>query len=379
MTTPRIVHVLTVADSLLFIDTVVKRARESGFEVVVVTSPDERLNAFGRKLGVQTIGVEMPRRVSPAQDWESLQALHRLFVRLRPTLVHSHTPKGGLLGTLAAEAAGVPVRLYQMRGLAYVTAREPLRTVLLTTERVTIASATHVICQSRSLRSEALTAGLVTEANSQVVLEGSNGVDAERFAPNEALGARLRLELKIPAAAPVIGFVGRLVRDKGIPELVEAFSRLDFPEAHLILAGPYEPRDPVDETTRARISAHPRIHALGPVKDPRDVYAASDFVVLPSHREGFPNVPLEAAAMGKAVITTRVSGCVDAIADGTTGQLVSVNAPVDLRAAFERYLSDPALAQKHGVAGRERVISRFSRDQVAKAMVEVYRRHMSGI
>lgn len=379
MTIPRIVHVLTVADSLLFIDTVVRRAKESGFEVMVVTSPDERLDAFGRRLGVRTIGVEMPRRVSPIQDWESLQALHRLFLRLEPTVVHAHTPKGGLLGTLAAEAAGVPVRLYQMRGLAYVTAKEPLRTVLLTTERLTIAASTHVICQSRSLQREALAAGLVTEGNSEVVLEGSNGVDAERFAPDAALGSRLRLELKIPAGAPVIGFVGRLVRDKGIPELVEAFSQLASSEAHLLLAGPYEPRDPVDETTRARIAAHSRIHLLGAVKDPRGVYAASDFVVLPSHREGFPNVPLEAAAMGKAVVTTRVSGCVDAVAEGVTGLLVSVNSPMELRAAFERYLSDPVLARNHGAAGRERVIARFSRDRIANAMVEVYRRQVSGI
>ena len=211
-----------------------------------------RCNPDGRRLGVQTIGVEMPRRVAPVQDWESLQALHRLFLRLRPSVVHAHTPKGALLGTLAAEAAGVPVRLYQMRGLAYVTAKEPLRTVLLTTERLTIAAATHVICQSRSLRQEALAAGLVGEANSEVVLEGSNGVDAQRFSPDDALGARLRVELKIPAGAPVIGFVGRLVRDKGIPELVEAYSQLTSTDVHLVLAGPYEPRDPVDETTRLR-------------------------------------------------------------------------------------------------------------------------------
>ena len=379
MTTPRIVHVLTVADSLGFIDTVVRKAKEGGFEVLVVTSPDERLHAFGRKLGVQTFGVEMPRRVSPAQDWESLQALHRLFLRLKPDLVHSHTPKGGLLGTLAAEAARVPVRLYQMRGLAYVTAKEPLRTVLLTTERVTITGATHVICQSHSLRKEALAAGLVTETNSEVVLEGSNGVDAERFAPDPALGSSQRLELRIPASAPVIGFVGRLVRDKGVPELVEAFSLLASSDAHLVLAGPFEPRDPVDEATRARISAHPRIHALGAVKDPRGVYAASDFVVLPSHREGFPNVPLEAAAMSKAVVTTRVSGCVDAVVEGATGLVVSVGAPLELRGAFERYIADPALARAHGAAGRERVIARFSRDRIAEAMVEVYRREVSGI
>lgn len=376
MTRGRIVHVLTVSDSLPFIDTVVRRATERGHDVVIVTSPDERLNAFGRRRGVQTIGVEMPRRVSPTQDWESLQALHRLFLRLKPSIVHSHTPKGGLLGTLAAHAASVPVRLYQMRGLAFVTARGPLRTVLLTTERLSCNAATHVICQSHSLHQQALVEKLVTRANSEVVLEGSNGVDAQRFAPDQALGAKLRGELGISSNAKVITFVGRLVRDKGIPELIAAFERLTATDVHLVLAGPYEPRDPVDESTRARIAAHPRIHTLGMLSDPRPAYAASDFVVLPSHREGFPNVPLEAAAMGKAVVTTRVPGCTDSIAEAVTGMLVPVNDPGALSEAFEAYLSHPELARTHGLAGRDRVQQQFSRERIADAMVDLYERHL---
>lgn len=377
--THRLVHVLTVADSLPFIDTVVQHAAQRGYEVVVVTSPDERLTAFGRRLGVETVGVEMPRRVSPSQDWESLQALHRLLVRLRPTLVHAHTPKGALLGTLAAHAAKVPVRLYQMRGLAYVTAREPLRTVLLTTERLTISAATHVICQSHSLHRQALEAKLVTRKRSEVVLEGSNGVDTRRFAPDAAAGEALRAKLGIGREARVVAFVGRLVRDKGIPELVEAFERLSAPDVHLLLAGPFEPRDPVDAATRARIEAHPRIHALGHVSDPRPVYAAGDFVILPSHREGFPNVPLEAAAMGKAVITTDVPGCIDAVAGGETGLIVPVDDATALQGAMERYLREPDLAVSHGVAGRARAGLRFSRTRIAEAMVALYDRQVSGI
>ena len=376
--THRLLHVLTVADSLGFIDTVVRRASARGYEVVVVTSPDERLNAFGRRLGVETVGIDMPRRVSPVQDWESLQALHRLIKRLSPTIVHAHTPKGALLGTLAAHAAHVPVRLYQMRGLAFVTAKEPLRTVLLTTERLTCSAATHVICQSHSLHRQALEAGLVTLDDSRVVLEGSNGVDAAKFAANPALGAKLRAELGIEPAAKVVAFVGRLVRDKGIPELIEAFEGLPG-DVHLVLAGPFEPRDPVDAQTRARLEGNPRVHLLGHVSDPRAAYAAADFVILPSHREGFPNVPLEAAAMGKAVITTDVPGCIDAVVHEQTGLIAKVNDAGALRAAMARYLSAPDAASCHGAAGRVRVEAQFSRERIADAVVDVYDEHVSAI
>ena len=365
----RLVHVLTVADSLVFIDAVVARARDDGWDVTVVTSPDPRLDAFGKKLGVRTVGIEMPRKVTPLGDARALAELYSLFRRLQPDVVHAGTPKGGLLGTLAAEAARVPVRLYQMRGLAFSTATGVLRGVLKTTELLSCAAATRVICQSHSLRAQALDEGVVSSEKSQVVLSGSNGVDASRFTPRDATA--LRAQLQIPPDARVVTFVGRLVRDKGVPELVRAF--LSLPGApHLVLAGPFEPRDPVDPETRERIKTHPRIHALGFVNDPRDAYAVADVVVLPSHREGFPNAPLEAAAMQKPVVATRIAGCTDAVADGATGTLVPVNDAVMLERALRRYLEDDALALAHGVAGRARVLREFSRDEVARAMVRLY-------
>lgn len=382
--TRRLVHVLTVADSLVFIDTVVRRATERGFDVTVVTSPDERLTAFGRRLGVRTVGVEMPRRVSPLGDWVALDRLRRLFERLRPDVVHAGTPKGGLLGTLAAQAVGVPVRLYQMRGLAYVTARGLLRGVLQSTERLSCHAATRVLCQSPSLHRQALSEGLVTAARSEVVLGGSNGVDLRRFAPgrHDAAGAALRARLGIDEDEVVFGFVGRLVRDKGVPELLEAFERLvarGEPRARLLVAGPFEPRDPVPEEVRRRLETHPRIHLLGQVGEPAPVYAASDVVVLPSHREGFPNVPLEAAAMERPVISTTVPGCVDAVADGETGLLVPVGAPGPLFEAMARYAADPVLRLAHGEAGRERVERDFSRERLADAFVDLYQREIAAI
>lgn len=378
----RVVHVLTVADSLIFIDEVVRRSLARGFEVTVVTSPDERLDAFGRRLGARTVALEMPRRVTPLGDWQALTKLHTLLGRLAPGVVHAHTPKGGLLGTLAAKAAGVPVRLYHMRGLPFVTLKGSRRALMQTTERVSCGAATRVLCQSPSLRRTALEHRLVDPARCEVVLKGSNGVDCDgRFLASRhvAAGQDLRASLGIPAQDVVIGFVGRLVRDKGVPELVSAFERLSraWPGAWLVLAGPYEPRDPVDAETRARIESHPRIRALGFVSDPAPVYAAADVVALPSHREGFPNVPLEAAAMERPVVSTRVDGCTDAVEDGVTGLLVGGADGEALGAALGRYLGDAELRRRHGQAGRARVERDFRREHIADAVVDVYEREIA--
>ncbi|MCC6338247.1 MAG: glycosyltransferase family 4 protein [Myxococcales bacterium] len=370
-----------MADSLVFVDEVVRRSKARGFEVTVVTSPDERLAAFGRRQGVATVALDMPRRVTPLGDWQALRRLHALLRSLQPGVVHAHTPKGGLLGTLAAEAAGVPVRLYHMRGLPFVTLKGPMRALMQTTERVSCRAATRVVCQSPSLRRTALERRLVAPERCEVILKGSNGVDCDgRFQPARQAesGRALRASLGIPPDDLVVGFVGRLVRDKGVPELVLAFERIAStrPKAWLLLAGPYEPRDPIDAQTRRRIESHPRIRTLGFVSDPGPVYAAADVVALPSHREGFPNVPLEAAAMERPVLSTRVDGCTDAVEDGVTGTLVGVEDVGALTAALDLYAADPDLRRRHGLAGRARVEADFRRDRIAEAVVDLYEREM---
>ncbi len=373
-----LVHVLTVADSLPFIREQVAEAKRRGMTVLVVTSKDERLDRFGRDLGVRTVGVEMPRRVSPMGDWEGLQRLAELFRRVRPDLVHSHTPKGGLLGALAAASAEVPVRIYQMRGLPYVTLRGALRLVTMTTERLSCRAATRVVCQSRSLLRTALEDRLCPEGKATVVLEGGNGVDADgRFNPSRGADARqrLRAEWKVGDEVVVL-FVGRLVRDKGIPELLEAFASLRSTRAcRLVLAGPLEERDALDEATVRRLSGD-GVLSLGFRSDTEALYAASDVVVLPSHREGFPNVPLEAASMGLPVVSTLVPGCTDAVQDGVTGTLVPVNDAVSLARALDGYLASAELRRRHGSAGRARVLEVFRREAIVAAMMGLYEREL---
>jgi glycosyltransferase involved in cell wall biosynthesis len=375
-----LVHVFSVADSLIFVKDQVRRLCELGMDVTLVTSPDERLKTTGMELGVRTVGIPMARRVSPLEDWESLGRLRSLFDELRPDLVHAHTPKGGLLGMLSAAASNVPVRLYQMRGLAYVTLSGRMRALLQTTERVSCRAATRVICQSRSLLETATSDRLLPAHRAEVVLEGSNGVDVARFQRGRWAdeGQALRASWGAVADDVVFLFVGRLVKDKGVPELLEAYARVRAlnPRAQLVLVGPLEDRDALEPETVAQLSA-PGVRSLGFQSNPAPFLAAADVLVLPSHREGFPNAPLEAAAMGLPVVSTPVPGCRDAVEDGVTGVLVPVANAAALADAMQRYVAEPVLRRRHGRAGLERVKRHFRREVITEAVMDLYARELS--
>jgi lipopolysaccharide/colanic/teichoic acid biosynthesis glycosyltransferase len=244
-----------------------------------------------------------------------------------------------------------------------MTASGLRRALLRSTERVSCALATRVLAVSRSMRDEAVRSGLVRAEKIDVLLGGTaNGIDAALFAPATAQQrAAARRSAGIPADARVIGFVGRLVGDKGVRELVEAWGRIreQFPDAHLLLVGGVEERDAVPPATLARIRGDARVHETGWLDDPRPLYAAMDLLALPSYREGFPTVPLEAAACGLPVVATRVPGCTDAVEDGVTGVLVP--------------LRDPDLRRAHGRAGRERVARDFGQEALWEAIDAEYR------
>ena len=373
-----IVHILTVPDSLAFLRGQPAYMRERGHRLTVITSPGPALDVFGEREAVEVHGVAMPRRISPAQDAKTVLRLVRLVQRLAPDIVHAHTPKGGLLGTVAASIARVPFRLYHMRGLPFVTAHGLQRALLMTTERTSCALATRVIAVSASLREVAVEARLCRRDKITVLGGGSgNGVDSGRFDPariGSAAGRSLRARLGIPEDALVVGFIGRLVRDKGVVELAAAFRELKarFANVHLLVAGPFEERDPVPPETRAALESDSSVHLLGFVEDTAPLYAAMDVLALPTYREGFPNVPLEAAAMQVPVVATRIPGCVDAVADGDTGILVPPRDASALAMALAEYLGNPRLREAHGRAGRTRVLESFRRERIWDALARIY-------
>jgi lipopolysaccharide/colanic/teichoic acid biosynthesis glycosyltransferase len=239
------------------------------------------------------------------------------------------------------------------------------RTLLRWTERVSCALARRVTAVSESLRRRAAAEG-VCRAEKIVVLGAGtvNGVDAERrFAPSPCPyeAAVARRACSIPSEVRVLGFVGRLVRDKGVEDLAAAWAELreEFPDLHLLIAGSFEPRDPVSDGTRKMLESDPRVRLAGHVESMRPLYSIMDVVALPTYREGFPQVPLEAAAMERPVVATRVTGCVDAVVDGETGTIVDARDPRALAEAIRAYLKDPSLRHAHGRAGRARVLRDF--------------------
>lgn len=376
----RIVHVTTIPMSLLyFLPGQPEAMRGAGFEVHVISSPGADLVSFGRTERVSTHAVQMTRRITPIRDLVALVRLYRTIRRLRPAIVHAHTPKGGLLGMMAAALARVPVRIYHIHGLPLVTRRGFRRALLRFTEQVSCLCATQVLCVSRSVRDVAVREGIVRRPPT-VLLGGSiNGVDARtRFTPlvKPVQRQRVRLASGIPGGALVIGYVGRIVRDKGIVDLAAAWQELErsIPNAHLLAVGPFEAEDALPTEVERALREDPRVHLHGVDWDTPPLYAAMDVVVLPSYREGLPLVPLEAAAMELPVVATRIPGCVDAIQDGITGTLIAPRDPAALVQAIRRYLLDPQLAVEHGRAGRAWVLREFDQQRVWAALASEYRR-----
>lgn len=377
----KLVHITTVADMLPFFTGQVGYVKDRGYEVEAIASPGKDLDRFATAEKIPAYAVPMTRRITPLRD---LLALARLWFRLRqskPQIVHAHTPKGGLLGMIGAWLTGVPVRIYHIHGLPLMTATGWKRQLLRWTEKVSCALAHHVLCDSHSVREVAVAEELCPAGKVGVLLGGSvNGVDAAVAFNPATVGSQVRADVRsaygIPSDAIVAGFVGRLVRDKGIAELAAAWALLreDFPKLHLLIVGVFEQQDPVPAEAKAVLRSDSGIHLTGAVAEVTSFYAAMDVVVLPTYREGLPVVPLEAAAMELPVVATRIPGCVDAIEDGVTGMLVPVRDAAALAAALRIYLCDPELRRNHGRAGRARVLSQFRQEAIWEAVYQEYER-----
>ena len=369
----RLVHVTTVPGTLMFLSGQPRYLRQRGFEVMTISSPGPALERFEQSEEVEGHSVPMSRAMTPGRDAVALLRLVRLLWRLRPDIVDAQTPKGGLLGMIAASLAAVPVRIYHVHGLRFTTARGLSRCVLRLTERVTCALATRVLCVSRSVADLALSDGVAPPDRTAVLLGGSiNSVDATgRFsAPSLEEVAAARAALGLPASARVVGFVGRLVREKGLVELWRAWRTLrdELPDLRLVVVGPIEPQDPIPREVLASLSSDPRVLMAGLQWDTPRYFRAFDVLALPTYREGFPVVPLEAAAMRLPVVATRVPGCVDAVVDGVTGTLVPARDAASLTAALRAYLVDPELRRRHGDAARARVVRDFDQERIWSAL-----------
>ncbi|BDU52027.1 glycosyl transferase [Limnohabitans sp. INBF002] len=345
------------------------------FEVALVTSPGCELNRLAHE-GVSVHVVPMRRGISPLQDFVSVCRMVLLMFELRPEIVHSYTPKAGLVCMLAAWLCRVPIRVHTFTGLIWPTRQGWKQRMLKTVDSLLCACATHIVPEGRGVLQD-LQAGQITSKPLYVIGHGNvAGVDVEYFSPHasglEYACAQLRLLYKIEKTDFVYAFVGRLNRDKGVNELLAAFENLPN-HSRLIVVGGLDDTAPVSNQAMSTLTSHPRIHWVGFQHDIRPALLAADVLVLPSYREGFPNVVLQAGAMERPVVATDISGCNEIIAPGLNGWLVPVKNTQALTLTMRQALNTPVTSlQAMGRSARKRVVERFERGEHWRRMLAFY-------
>ena len=346
-----------------------------GYEVVALSSPGEALDEIRKREKVRTIAVAMQRHISPVNDLRSLWKLIRAFRREKPDMVHSMTPKAGLLCMMAAWICRVPVRIHTFTGLVFPTSTGLKRKILMATDWLTCACATHVIPEGEGVKNDLIT-NRITRKPLRVLGYGNvRGIDLNRFDPENPEVIKAADEIRNQNVLTFI-FIGRLVGDKGITELVKAFCRLnkELPDTRLLLVGREEPQlDPLDSSTLKEISDNPAIEAIGQKGDVRPWLLASDIFVLPSHREGFPNVVIEAGAMGLPSIVTDINGSREIIHDGENGLIVPVKNANALYEAMKHLAETPEKIKAMAANARPMIASRFEQSFVRQCLKDYYK------
>lgn len=362
-----------------FYGDLLKTLRDQGADLCVVSSDDERLQKFSAETNCPVFPVTITRKMTPIGDVRACLKIFRFFRKSRFDLLHVHTPKGGVIGLVAAFLARLPVRVYTIHGLPMETASGMSRRVLWLMEKLSCSLATRVLAVSESLREKVIQEKLCPPHKISVLGSGTAcGIEIERFCLNDDViraGRDVRRRLEIPDTGIVVGFVGRMTPDKGVETLIDAFLRLEQqrPDVWLLLAGPLDKvRGTFAPALLETIAEHPRIKAVLEHVDPALYFAAMDIVTLPSRREGFGLTLLEAGAMQRPVVATRVTGCVDAVVDGRTGFLVPPDSPEAFAEAITTLLESNELRDAFGMTAKKRVLEKFSRKDLVQAHLAFY-------
>ena len=374
MSRKKIIRTSTVSTSLNTFCRGTLRRLANTYDVVAVSTPDDELREMAQREGIRVIGVPMRRPIAPLRDIVSLWRLIRVFRRERPTMVHSITPKAGLLSMIAAWICRVPVRLHTFTGLVFPTATGLKQRILMLTDRITCACATHIVPEGEGVKADLINYN-ITRKPLQVLGYGNvRGIDLNHY----------RRSLEVMAAAQSISrsdvftfvFVGRVVRDKGINELVEAFVRLHQaePATRLILVGRFEDNlDPVSGKTRLAIERCDAIEAAGSQSAVRTWLAAADALVFPSYREGFPNVVIEAGALDLPSIVTDINGSREIIVHGKNGVIVPPRNAQALLQAMTQFVQNPQATQAMAAIARKMIASRFEKSFVEQCLIDYYK------
>ena len=371
-----ILHVVNIYFVLpYFIGDQFKYFKEKGYNMNVVCSPSEYLSDYAQKQGFEYMESSINRNISIVQDFASIRNICKFVKKQKIDIVVGHTPKGGLLAMIAGWLMRVPIRIYVRHGLVYETSKGLKRFMLMSVDRLASFCSTKVVCVSPSVLRKSIEDHLAPIKKQMIWHKGTcNGIDTlNHFNPAEIVPARLtdlKARYGIEEEDFVIGYSGRLVKDKGIIELVRAFDKLQRADnCKLLLVGMFEKRDALPEDIQERILNDSRIIYTGFINDGMEYfYSMMDIYVLASYREGFPTGVLEAQAMEKPVITTRVTGCCDSIIDGRTGFFVN-NTADDIAKKIDKIRLGKVI---DGCEGRKWVIENFDSRLVWKEIEKLY-------
>lgn len=370
----KIIRATTIPMSLDIFCRDMLREMSEEYDVVALSSPGEEMAVVAEREGVRTISVPMERHISLLKDIKSLFALIKVFRNEKPYAVHSMTPKAGLLCMIAAWLTKVPVRIHTFTGLVWPTSKGITRAILKTTDKITCACATHIIPEGQGVMNDLMNGGITKKPMKVLGYGNVRGIDMQHYDRTEEVMAEAD-KIRNDGVFTFV-FVGRIVGDKGINELVSAFKRLHekYEQARLLLIGWFETQlDPVSEETRRIIEEMVSIEAVGQQADVRAWYAASDCFVFPSYREGFPNTVIEAGALGLPSIVTDINGSREIIIEGENGVIVPVRDADALYDAMEMMLTDEQKRLAMAGNARRLIETRFEKGYVRKCQLDFYR------
>jgi len=355
----------------------------NGFDVKGVSSEGEELREVRENEGIVMEAINMSRKITPFQDLKSLWEMWNFLRKEKPQIVHTHTPKAGIIGMLAARLAGVPHRLHTVAGLPLMEATGTKRKILNFVEKLTYSSATRVYPNSKGLYDFILQNNFTQSNKLKIIGNGSsNGINTTFFSSEQVTETErvtLREKLNIQPDDFVFVFVGRIVSDKGINELIKAFSELqaagnnELIGIKLLLVGGLESDlDPLNPETLAEINQNRDIISVGFQQDVRPFFAISDALIFPSYREGFPNVVMQAGAMGLPSIVSDINGCNEIIVEGENGLIIPPKNVEKLKEKMLTLAKDKNLYIKLKENSRRMIENRYEQSVVWKALLEEY-------
>ena len=353
----------------------------SYYKVIIVSSDKEKLEQVGKKEGVETFHLEMTRKITPLKDCLAVWELYKYLKNEKPYIVHTHTPKAGIVGMLAAKLAGVPNRLHTVAGLPLLVVFGVKRQLLNVVEKLTYSCATKVYPNSKGLQNIIIGHKFTTSDKLKIIANGSsNGIDTSYFNPELVSFSerkRLKKELNINDDDFVFVFVGRIVGDKGINELVAAFQKIsnNYSNCKLLFVGPLEQDlDPLLPITLKTMAANKQIISVGYQEDVRPYFTVSNALTFPSYREGFPNVVMQACAMELPCIVTDINGCNEIIENNVNGNVIPVKNAEVLCETMKTYLDNQNHVSEMKAGSRVVIKEKYERNVVCKALLDEYKK-----